>query len=208
MSFFLHAARSRGETHDNKSKSKRFDVNVDIRVILARPAEYSFYTISERYVLRKRRCCARLQREFKNVAKFEEQSRQSWRGSGCRRLEEEEEEEEAPACREESAVENDRSEGALTLIAGNTWWNTRGSRSGTVGTKRPPRDLSLIEEVHVPPLIGRRRARPRHSLRPRSIYDPRRASCSTPTPLSSSCHPSIPALIGQGSGKPIRKRWI
>lgn len=57
----------------------------------------------------------------------------------------------ASACRrsrrrEESAVENDRSEGDLTLIAGNTWWNTRGSRSGT---KRPPRDLSLIDEVHV-----------------------------------------------------------
>lgn len=202
------STRSRGETHDNKSKSKRFDVNVDIRVILAHPV----FVLHHKREIRLEKASLSCSREFKNVAKFEEQSRQSWRGSGCRRLEEEEEEEEAPACREESAVENDRSEGALTLIAGNTWWNTRGSRSGTVGTKRPPRDLSLIEEVHVPPLIGRRRARPRHSLRPRSIYDPRRASCSTPTPLSSSCHPSIPALIGrqigQGSGKPIRKRWI
>lgn len=116
----------------------------------------------------------------------------------------------APACRrsrrrEESAVENDRSEGDLTLIAGNTWWNTRGSRSGT---KRPPRDLSLIDEVHISPSDWP--ATSKTVYQPRSIYDPRRASCSTPPSLLSlffSCHRSIPALIGreigQGSGKPI-----
>lgn len=88
---------------------------MDIRVILAHPV---FVLRHKREIRLEKASCSR---EFKNVAKFEEQSRQSWRGSGCRRLEEEEEEEEAPACREESAAENDRSEGALTLIAGNTW---------------------------------------------------------------------------------------
>lgn len=113
----------------------------------------------------------------------------------------------ASACRrsrrrEESAVENDRSEGGLTLIAGNTWWNTRGSRSGT---KRPPRDLSLIDEVHVSPSDWP--ATSKTVYQPRSIYDPRRASCSTPPSLLSLFLLSIPALIGreigQGSGKPI-----
>lgn len=116
----------------------------------------------------------------------------------------------APACRrsrrrEESAVENDRSEGDLTLIAGNTWWNTRGSRSGT---KRPPRDLSLIDEVRTsPPLIGRRRARPSTSPARFTIRDEHRARHHLLFSLFFSCHRSIPALIGreigQGSGKPI-----
>lgn len=128
-----------------------------------------------------------------------------------------------PACRrrEESfAVENDRSEGGLTLIAGNTWWNTRGSRPGTVGTKGPPCDLSLI--VLPSPSdwpTTSKTVLPRH-YSPHSIYDPRRASWPDTNLLSLSLSPlvlspfysaSIGREIGQESGGILlarRKRWI
>lgn len=104
-----------------------------------------------------------------------------------------------PACRrrEESfAVENDRSEGGLTLIAGNTWWNTRGSRPGTVGTKGPPCDLSLI--VLPSPSdwpTTSKTVLPRH-YSPHSIYDPRRASWPDTNLLSLSLsHSSRPVTV-------------